>query len=72
MLNIKKGIILLRMLAIKQLMDPTDLQSIYIPTMEVNWDQELFVLQNIFCVQHKKETNTDLEQHDGELMAIFN
>ncbi len=39
MLNIKKVIILLRMLAIKQLMDPTDLQSIYIPTMEVNWDQ---------------------------------
>ncbi len=58
------------MLAIKQLMDPTDTKYLY--TMEVNWDQELFVLQNIFCVQHKKETNTDLEQHDGELMAISN
>ncbi len=57
------------MLVIKQLMVHIDFHSIYY--MDVNGDQQLFgstkFFKNIlFCVQHKKETYTGLEQHDGE------
>ncbi len=42
---------------------------IFLPTIEVNGDQQLFVtsiLQNIlFCVHHIKKTYTVLEQHEG-------
>ncbi len=48
------------MLVIKQLIVPIDFHSISFPTMEVNGDQQLF------CVQHKKETYTGLERHEGE------
>ncbi len=59
------------MLVIKELIFPIDLQSISFPTMEVSGDQQLFfsskILQNIFFyVQHKKETYTGLEGHEGE------
>ncbi len=56
------------MLVIKQLMVPIDFHSIYLPTMEVNPAVWFFkILQNIFfCVQHKKETYTGLERHEGE------
>ncbi len=39
-------------------MVPIDFNSIIFPTIEVDGDQQLFfrILQNIFCVQHKKET----------------
>ncbi len=55
------------MLVIKHLMVPIDFHSISFPTMEVNGDQQLFGSSKyIFCVQHKNETYTGLEQHEGE------
>ncbi len=44
--------------------------------MEVNRDQQLFGSSKFFkiyiffcvCVQHKEETHTGLEQHEGEYM----
>ncbi len=47
-------------------MVPIDFHSSEINTMEVNGDHQL-ILQNIlFHVQHKKETHTGLERHEGE------
>ncbi len=55
------------MLVIKHLMVPIDFHGISFSTMEVNGDQQLFGSSNIFfCVQHKKETHTGLERHEGE------
>ncbi len=53
-----------RMLVIKQLTVPIDFHSISFPTMEFNGDQQLSL--KLWSVQHKKETYTGLEWHEGE------
>ncbi len=54
------------MLVIEQCILPIDFHSREINTMEVN-GEDCLALQNIFfCVQHKKETYTGLERHEGE------
>ncbi len=52
-------------------MIPIDFNSRGRITKEVNGDHQLFlltsILQNVlFYVQHKKETQTGLERHEGE------
>ncbi len=62
MLNVKEDIL-------KNAFDgaPIDFHSIFPPLWKSMRANNCFVLQNnYFCVQHKKETYTGLEQYEGE------